>query len=131
MSYQTTQVELDRIFQLISRNLKPNGIFIFDYWYTPSVEFLKLEKREKSIFIDRDKVTKIVSPTDVGLNLYNIDITLKTKSKSFSEQHLMRSFTPEEFKNSHDLLYIESFGWLTFNKPDKFNWSAVSILRNV
>ena len=131
MSYQTTQVELDRIFQLISRNLTPNGIFIFDYWYTPSVEFLKLEKREKSIFIDRDKVTKIVSPTDVGLNLYNIDITLKTKSKSFSEQHLMRSFTPEEFKNSHDLLYIESFGWLTFNKPDKFNWSAVSILRNV
>ncbi len=131
MSYQTTQLELDRIFQSVSRNLKPNGIFIFDYWYSPSVEFLKIEKREKSIIIDGDKVTKIVSPTGVGLNLFNIDITLKSKSKSFSEQHLMRSFTPQEFKDSHYLSYIESFGWLTFKNPDKYNWSAVSILRNV
>ena len=130
-SYQTKADDLNRFFSLAYCNLKKNGIFIIDYWFSPAVDFLKLEERSKSIIVEGNLIRKESKPTILSTNLFNIDITISHKNHFLTESHLMRSFVPQEFNQNTHFKLIDSFAWLTDLPPNLKNWSAVSILQKI
>ncbi len=131
MSYQTTTEQINKIFSLVAKSLKTGGIFLFDFWYAPAVDFLKIESRSKSAIVNGEKVVKIVEPKEINNHVYDIQIKLKTRNKTFSENHLMRSFFLEDFNNYKGFSYVSSFSWPTFKHPSKTNWAAVLVLRKI
>lgn len=130
-SYQTKVDDLNKFFNLAYCNLKNNGIFIIDYWFSPAVDFLKLEKRSKSIIVNGIQIEKESNPTILSSNLFNIDITISHENNFLTESHLMRSFVPQEFDQITNFKLIDSFAWLTDFPPNLKNWSAVSILQKI
>jgi 2-polyprenyl-3-methyl-5-hydroxy-6-metoxy-1,4-benzoquinol methylase len=129
MSYQTTIEQINKIFSLVEKSLKTGGIFIFDFWYAPAVDFLKIESRSKAAIINGEKVVKVVEPKKIKNNVYNIQIKLETTNKTFTENHLMKSFFLEDFHDYKGFSFVSSFSWLTFKQPSKTNWTAVVVLR--
>jgi 2-polyprenyl-3-methyl-5-hydroxy-6-metoxy-1,4-benzoquinol methylase len=129
MSYQTTMEQRNEIFSLVEKSLKMGGIFIFDFWYAPAVDFLKIESRSKSTIVNGEKVSKFVEPKEIKKNVYDIQIKLETKNKTFIENHLMRSFLPDDFKNIKNFDFITSYSWMEFTKSCKNNWTGVVILK--
>jgi SAM-dependent methyltransferase len=131
ISYQVTDSKLSEFFEIANKNLKSGGLFIFDYWYTPAVEFLKLEKRVKKVIVDGKSYTKSSeSKTDI-LGVHKINITISSDELSFSEEHLMKSFVPENFTKYTNFKIIKNFAWLTTSDPMKSNWSAVTVLQKL
>ena len=130
-SYQTDEVKLTDFFNLASRNLKPGGIFILDYWFSPAVQFLKLQERVKEIIFNGKSIQKKSKPTIISPNLFNIDITISAENFIITESHLMKSFIPGDFSQIIDFKLIQSFGWLTHDNPTLTNWTAVSILKKI
>ena len=49
MSYQTTNEELSAAFKTASKHLAKGGIFIFDFWYGPTVHNEKPSIRIKKV----------------------------------------------------------------------------------
>lgn len=129
MSYQTTLEQRNEIFSLVEKSLKTGGIFIFDFWYAPAVDFLKIESRSKSTIINGEKVIKIVEPKKIQNNVYDLQIKLETTKKTFTENHLMRSFFLEDFNNIENFDFITSYSWMNFYKPSKKKWTGVIILK--
>ncbi len=130
-SYQTSDDSVYKFFDSASRNLDKGGIFIFDYWFTPAVHFLKLENRAKSIIINGKPIQKLSKPTIISSNLFNIDITISSENHEINESHLMRSFIPEDFNKLVNFKSIASFAWLTSDAPNSTNWTAVSVLQKL
>jgi len=131
MSYQTTDPKLSKIFEVANNNLKTGGLFIFDYWYTPAVEFLKLEKREKKVTVDGKYYTKSSNPKTEAPGIHKIDITISSDEFSFTEEHLMRSFIPQNFSKFTDFKLVKNFSWLTNSDPSRTNWSAATVLQKL
>jgi SAM-dependent methyltransferase len=131
ISYQVTDSKLSKLFEVANNNLKSGGLFIFDYWYTPAVEFLKLEKREKTVTVDGKSYTKSSYPSNEVPGVHKINITISTNEFSFSEVHLMKSFVPDYFSKFTDFKILENFAWMTSSVPLQTNWSAVTVLQKL
>ena len=131
ISYQVTDSQLSKLFELANKNLKSGGLFIFDYWYTPAVEFLKLEKRVKKVLVDEKSYTKSSEPKTDALGVHKINITISSDELSFSEEHLMKSFVPENFTKYTNFRLIKNFAWMTTSDPMQSNWSAVTVLQKL
>jgi predicted TPR repeat methyltransferase len=131
VSYQITYSNLEKLFAVASKNLKSGGLFIFDYWYSPAVEYQKLEKREKMILVDGKSYTKSSEPHSYSQDIHKINITICCEDFSFNEEHLMKSFTPQDFSQFSDFKQVQNYAWMTKSKPSKNNWSAVTILRKL
>jgi SAM-dependent methyltransferase len=128
-SYQSNAEKLDSFFDIVSRNVKNGGIFIFDYWFTPAVESLKLQERKKSVFINGKEFQKVSKPSILETNLFQIDITISSDDLLFTESHFLRSFVPDDFSKITGFKLLESYTWMQNSNPDPTNWSAVSILQ--
>ncbi len=131
ISYQVTDSKLSKLFEVANNNLKSGGLFVFDYWYTPAVKLLKLEKREKKVTVDGKYYTKLSDPKTKELDLYKIDITISSDKFSFTEEHLMKSFVPEDFSKFKNFKIVKSFAWMTNSDPSNTNWSAVTVLQKI
>jgi len=140
ISYQTTNEDIINTFKTVKSHLNPNGIFIFDCWYGPTVITEKPECRIKQLEDENIKVTRICEPAiypeknTVDVN-YKIHILNKTdnKTEEVKETHKMRYyFTPElEFLlNSTGLELIHSEKWITGEKPDFNTFSVCFIAKN-
>ena len=131
ISYQVTDSKLSKLFEVANNNLKSGGLFIFDYWYTPAVEFLKLEKREKTVIVDGKSYTKSSDPKTKTPSIHSINITISSNEFSFSEEHLMKSYVPDYFSKFTDFKILENYAWMTTSAPSHTNWSAVTILQKL
>jgi SAM-dependent methyltransferase len=131
ISYQVTDSKMSRLFEVANKNLKSGGLFIFDYWYTPAVEFLKLEKRVKKVLVDGKRYTKSSDPKTDTLGIHKINITISSDELSFSEEHLMKSFVPDNFSILPDFKVVKNFAWMTTSAPSQTNWSAVTVLQKL
>ena len=128
-SYQSNAEKFDSFFDIVSRNVKKDGIFIFDYWFTPAVESLKLQERKKSVLINGKEFQKVSKPSILEANLFQIDITISSDDSLFTESHFLRSFVPDDFSEITGFKLLESYAWMKNSNPDTTNWSAVSILQ--
>ena len=131
ISYQVTDSKLSKLFQVANSNLKSGGLFVFDYWYTPAVEFLKLEKREKSVTIDGKSYTKSSDPKTKAPSIHSICITIDSNEFSFSEEHLMKSYVPDFFSQFTDFKVIQNYAWMTTSVPSQTCWSALTVLQKL
>jgi|688.fasta_scaffold659673_1 SAM-dependent methyltransferase len=131
ISYQTNKLELDKIFSTASRNLKKGGIFIFDYWYSPAVAAIKPEIRHKIITVDGMKIIRESIPYFISENLYQIELKIKSEQHTFTEIHLMRSFTPADFFDQKDFKNTKNYSWMTKDNLSNSSFSAISVFEKI
>lgn len=139
VSYQTTNDDLLAMFETAKHQLKPGGIFFFDYWYGPAVLSERPQRREKQMESDEISVVRIATPqmhlreSIVDVN-YDVAITdKKTKAvDTLKETHRMRYlFEPElallaQVKGFH---VLSSFEWMTRQTPSDASWGVCTVLQ--
>jgi len=134
MSYQTTNEDLQLAFATAAKHLNPNGIFIFDCWYGPTVLAQRPEKREKTFENDTLLIKRTALPVMkeeenlVEVN-YNVHITHKATEKVYQlkETHRMRYlFLPEieHLFKEHGFEMLFSEEWLSGKALGESSWSA-------
>ena len=78
VSYLTTDKKINSLFKNVYKHLKTNGLFIFDFWYTPAVLAQKPSLRIKRAQNKNVKITRIAEPKFTliaGLMLFIIFIS--------------------------------------------------------
>ena len=103
ISYQTSNSDLQNVFETISIHLKKEGICIFDCWYGPGVLGDPPTVRVKRLENDRIDLTRIAEPTiHLHKNLVDVSYHLLVSDKrtkqveEIIEKHTMRYlFKPE------------------------------------
>ena len=139
--YQTQNNKINLVFQNASKHLKKDGLFIFDFWYSPAVNYQKPEPRIKFISNKKFKIIRICQPknyikkkiVDVHYNFYINDIINKSLL-NFKETHSMRYFTDSEInilakKNSFKVLDMHEF--LSRKTISRDTWGVSAILKKV
>lgn len=138
LSYQNSNFDVRSFFKTAKKHLKKGGIFIFDFWYGPSVLKIGPSVRLKEMIDDQVKVFRIAKPNvivekNVVEVVYNI-IIKDLKSQSIMEKeeiHSMRFFFDPEvelFCELEGFSVNEKYAWLTFAKPTDEDWSVVWIV---
>jgi SAM-dependent methyltransferase len=103
ISYQITNADLVAVFTTAREHLKPGGIFIFDFWYSPAVYSQKPSVRVKRIKDKELEIIRIAEPkiypnenrVDVNYTIFARDLVSGVLEMT-SETHPMRHFsTPE------------------------------------
>lgn len=140
LNYQTTNKDIDLVFQTVKKHLKKDGLFIFDFWYGPAVLSDRPVKRTR-IMNDEDIVVKRKTVPDMRINeniaVINFEVEVKDKktkqTEKFKETHNMRYlFLPEleaicennKFKNIH------SEEWMSGKTLSDKTWYGLTVLRN-
>ena len=141
VSYQTTNADVQAVFQRATEHLEKGGLFVFDVWYSPAVYNLKPETRVKRMKNDEVEVIRIAEP-NIRTNENRVDVNytvlvkdkLSSENHTFSETHPMRHFSIPEIEhfaeiNNFQVLKTEEF--LTGNQPSEKTWGVCFILRKV
>ena len=141
MSYQVDNSQLQRVFENASAHLSNNGLFIFDYWYSPAVYTQRPEVRVKRLSDKDYEIIRIAEPlikteknrVDVFYNIYIRE--LKTgKIDVINETHPMRHFSLPEIhliaaSNGFECVQTEEL--ITKETPSENTWSVCSIFRKL
>lgn len=142
ISYITTNKELIDCFTNVNKHLNLNGIFLFDFWYTPAVFFLKPEIRIKRLSENSDKEIIRISEPFINYQTNIIDVhfevlfknIMNSKLDVIKEIHKMRHFSIPELdflcnQTGFEILEYEEF--LTGNKLSNNTWGASIILKKI
>jgi hypothetical protein len=139
MSYLTTNEKLKSVFENARTHLKKNGLFIFDFWYTPAVNYDKPSIKVKRVSNHKVEITRISEPVnipsqnrvDINYNIYVKEL-LNKKIDFFKETHSVRHFSLLEIENiSKDF----GFEWLTAEEfktgqeVSKATWGPCVVLK--
>jgi SAM-dependent methyltransferase len=133
-SYQTTNTDLEAMFETAAQHLNPGGVFLFDFWYGPAVLWEKPTIRVKRVADRKTSVTRIAEPSvDHQQNIVNVDylITVKTAEVSLveiSETHRIRYFFVPELDlmlQAKGFQIASCFEWLEQRPPSLNGWSTV------
>ena len=137
VSYFNQNHELESFFKSAHKHLKKNGLFFFDFWFTPAVKFIKPTKKIKyfkgnNFILKKTSIPKIVKKNIVKVKfVFSIKFNDK-KKKIFKETHKVRHFSIEElafFANKNGFDYINSYQMLTTAKPNKRSWGVCMVLK--
>lgn len=141
MSYQTTNEDVAKALRSVRKHIKPNGLFIFDFWFGPAVITLKPSERIKIINKNKDSIFRLASPV---LNLLKQIVEVKYTilrirddhvMNLVGETHLMRHFYPQEIElflkeNGFELLKLCPFLELE-RLPSDRDWNVAAIARAI
>ena len=141
ISYLTSNEDLDKVFENASFHLKPNGVFLFDFWYSPAVNYQIPEIRVKRFGDGKNSILRIAEPeifkemnrVDVKYTIFVEDIE-KKKIHKFEEIHPMRHFSLDElesFGKYRGFELIKSGEWLTNNLPSVESWGVYVIFKKL
>lgn len=137
VSYVTDNQELVEFFKSISKNLTPNGIFIFDVWFATGVLHLKPENRTKIVTFENKTITRKATSTHFSdKNLVEVCYNFEGKEiEKFEEKHLMRYFEIDELQTllkNAGLDFIRAEGFMKPNQiPTKEDWNMTIIAKKV
>ena len=140
ISYQNSNNELIKAFEVAKNHLKDGGIFIFDFWYGPAVLTDLPTTRVKRLVNEKIKVTRFTEPVifpegsivDVNFDVFieDLDSTVIIEKK---ELHKMRYF----FDTELDLIckqvgfsIKQKYKWMSDKNPDFNSWNVVWIVKN-
>lgn len=141
ISYLTSNELLIKSFQNIHQHLKPNGIFIFDVWYSPAVYHQKPETRIRRLADSDVEITRIAeSDSESSKNVVNVNFEVLIKDKKdhqttvLKELHPMRHFSIPEIDllariANFELIHAEEF--LTAKEPSENTWGVCFILKKI
>ena len=138
ISYQTDNNQINSVFNNASKHLKKEGLFIFDFWYSPAVYNLKPSVRVKRFQNKQFKIIRVAEPENLSdKNLVNINYTffindlVKDTQISFKETHTMRHFSLPEIDllaEMNGLTRLESHEFLSKKKPSEETWGVCVVL---
>jgi len=139
ISYQTNNNQINAVFNNASKHLKKEGLFIFDFWYSPAVYNLKPSVRVKRFQNKQFKIIRVAEPENLSdKNLVNINYTffindlVKDTQISFKETHTMRHFSLPEIDllaEMNGLKCLESHEFLSKKKPSEETWGVCVVLK--
>ena len=139
LSYQTSNKSITAMLNNAYKQLKPGGIFIFDYWYAPAVWKYRPTLRVKKVENSELKITRIAEPecyedrNRVDVNyLTFIEDLLSGKISKIEETHEMRAFDLNEitqFSSTADFEVLQSEAWMTKDSPSPKTWGVCSTLK--
>jgi len=139
LSYQTSNEELIAMLKNAHRQLKPGGIFIFDYWYAPAVWHIGPTLRVKRVSNHQLAITRIAEPecfrdqNIVKVNYQTFVEQLESNRISeIKETHEMRAFETKEIKefaSESGFALLHSEEWLTSHTPSKETWGVCTVLK--
>ena len=76
ISYLTNNEKVTSAFKNANKHIKKNGLFIFDFWYTPAVLSQKPTRKIKKIKKNNLELTRIAQPTN-HINSNIVDVNYK------------------------------------------------------
>lgn len=139
ISYLTDNKGLINCFNLANKHLKTNGLFLFDFWFTPAVLSLKPETRVKRLEDETNSILRIAESichhdkniVDVNFEIHICDKETNELQK-LNETHPMRHFSLPEIDllakmTGFEIINCEEF--LTKNKPDDKTWGVCVVLK--
>ena len=139
ISYQSTDVLLEKAFQNIYQNLKNDGVFLFDCWYGPAVLTLKPELRVKRMENQKVEVTRIAEPTlreNENIVEVNYEVYIKDKETNkihvIKEKHVMRYFFINELRmilEKCGFTLVDSFEFMTGAHLGKNTWGSAFVVK--
>jgi SAM-dependent methyltransferase len=103
ISYQVTNDDLRAVFARANEHLKPGGVFIFDFWYSPAVYSQRPVVRIKRMADEKVEITRIAEPL-IYPNENRVDVSYTIFARELSsgavqittETHSMRHFSLPE-----------------------------------
>jgi len=139
LSYQTSNEKILAMLNNAYRQLKPGGVFIFDYWYAPAVWHIGPTLRVKRVSNHQLAITRIAEPkcfreqniVQVNYQTFVEDSTSSHISE-IKETHEMRAFETDEIKefaNQTGFTLLHSEEWLTSHTPSKETWGVCTVLQ--
>jgi SAM-dependent methyltransferase len=141
VSYQCSNKNISSMFLNVSKHLNPNGLFIFDFWYGPTVLTEQPSIKIKRFENDDIKVVRIAEPimhtneNTVDVN-YEIIVSAKIDNtvKFIKETHKMRYlFIPEidSLVENNKMAVLEYGEWLTKRSPSPHTWGVYCITKKM
>jgi len=141
MSYQNSNEDLIKAFEVAREHLNKDGIFVFDFWYGPAVLTDLPVTRVKRLKDENITVTRVSEPSmhvqenivDVKFEIFIEDNNSKKIIKK-SELHKMRYLFDTELKmickkTGFDILSKRS--WLSNEKPNFDSWNVVWVVKKL
>jgi SAM-dependent methyltransferase len=141
VSYQTTNRDLAEAFETAAAHLKPDGIFLFDFWYGPAVLAQRPETRIRRL---EDGDTRVVRMAESKLheNANRVDVTFTVQVEDLRgggrqeivETHRMRYlFLPEIdlLLNAAGLERVDTGEWMTDQPPSISTWGVFVLARKI
>jgi SAM-dependent methyltransferase len=141
ISYLTTNNQLHSVFSNASKHLNKNGLFVFDFWYSPAVYAQKPSVRIKRMMDEKFQITRIAEPTifpndnrvDVNYTIFSKDL-VDGRLQIITETHPMRHFSLPEIDllaASHDFERIGAEEFMSGKLAGEDTWGVCVILRKV
>jgi SAM-dependent methyltransferase len=138
-SYQPDRTKLEALLATAYAALRPDGIFLFDYWYGGAVLAQGVETRVKIVERRPLRVTRIAQPdhdeaaakVQVNYTVFCEDMDQATIQR-IDEVHRMRYWFPFEIEASLAACGFRPAGhyaWLSSDAPSSKVWAAYSIAR--
>ena len=141
MSYQSTNNELIKAFEVAKNHLNDKGIFIFDFWYGPAVLTDLPVVRIKRLENKQIKVTRIAEPVlypQKNIVDVNYDLFIENKRGGgivhIKEVHKMRYFFDTELEiicNQVGFEVEQKYKWMSYKNPDFNSWNVVWIAKKI
>jgi len=141
ISYQVSNNDVKAVFLNAAKHLNSNGLFIFDFWYSPAVYDQKPENRIKRMFNNECEILRIAEPKVINSeNRVDVTYTIFVKNlitnsfKTIHETHSMRHFSLPEIElfasfSGFELIGIEEF--LSGKVVNNDTWGVCAILRKI
>ena len=139
ISYQTTNQQLQAVFANAAAHLDTGGIFLFDFWYSPTVYSQKPTVRVKRMVDDQVEVTRIAEPvTHTSENRVDVHYTIFARELAtgavytLHEIHPMRHFSLPEIDllaETHGFERIGAEEFSTGQAPSEETWGVCVILQ--
>jgi SAM-dependent methyltransferase len=139
VSYIVENDALDRLLSYVVSRLKPQGLFVFDFWYGPSVLSLRPVNRWKEFEANGAKILRLTrADLDWDNSTVNVTheiiVTQENQVKDrFSDSHIMRFFFTKEIGyllKAHGLEIAQFGTWQDpESSPTTNDWSALVVSR--
>lgn len=141
VSYQVENYSVLEVFKSANKHLKPNGVFIFDFWYSPAVLSQKPNVRVKRMSDNTSEITRIAEP-DVNFIQNCVEVNYRIIAKNLTtfeaefvnESHLMRHFSIPELDlfaqmSGFERILCEEF--LSCNVPNDETWGICVAFKKI
>lgn len=139
MSYQNSNDELIKAFEVAKNHLNDEGVFIFDFWYGPAVLTDLPTTRVKRLENESIKVTRLAEPVlhaNENIVDVNYDVFIEDrKTKEIVEKkelHKMRYFFDTELElicKQVGFKLEKKYEWMSSKNPNFNSWNVVWVIK--
>ena len=141
MCYQITNKQLKDVFENAAAHLNKDGLFIFDFWYSPAVYAQKPSVRVKRAANEKIEITRIAEPViipnenrvDINYSIY-VKSLIDQKIHMITETHSVRHFSLPEIDiicEMYGFKRLQTEEFKTGKKVSEDTWGPCVLLKKV